>query len=297
MKAKPSFKDWILVTRPWSFSVSALPALVAMLYVIHTNDDYNWPFALCAIIGTVIFHAGANLLSDYNDFRRGVDRPGKQGGTDALTSGCFRAKQILTYSLILLTLGVLMGLWLVWQTGVQLLYIGLIGTTGALFYSFFKYRALGDLIIFLVYGPVIMLGTGFVMLGRMEWILLLVSLPMTFITVNVLHSNNTRDQQSDRSAEIATLAMKMGTRFSVWHYYVLTAAAYLSLLLMVAFGLLPALCLITLLTLPIAYKNCMLMRQALRDISSIGNLDLATAQLQTAFSLLMSLSLILSIVL
>ncbi len=298
MDTKPTLKNWIIAVRPWSFAVSSLPALVAMMYTIHAHPEssVNWIFGVAAVIGAVIFHAGGNLLSDYHDFRCGVDRDGKVG-TDSLTSGMFTPKQIRVYGWTFLVVGVLLGLLLVLHAGVGLIWIGIFGLIGAVFYYRFKFRALGDLLIFLVYGPTIMLGTGYTMLGHIDWSLLFVSFPIAFITVNVLHSNNTRDIRSDRYAEIKTFAMVIGLKASVIHYCVLTALSYVSVILMVGLGILPAVSLITLLTIPVAIKNCKQMSKATEDDTTpINDLDKGTAQLQLMFSASLSLALIIAVI-
>ncbi len=298
METKPTLKDWIIAVRPWSFAVSALPAFVAMMYTIHTHPESsaNWVLGVIAIIGAVIFHAGGNLLSDYNDYKYGVDRDGKVGAT-TLTSGLFTPKQIFVYGRIFICIGILMGFFLAPVVGSGLIWIGLFGTIGALFYYRFKFKALGDLLIFLVYGPTIMLGTGYVMLSYIDWTLLFVSFPIAFITVNVLHSNNTRDIRSDRYAEIKTYAMVIGLKASIIHYYLLTALAYVSIIVMVILNILPLTALITLITLPIAIKNCKAMSQATDDdVTPINDLDKGTAQLQLMFSASLSLALIIAII-
>lgn len=298
METKPTLKDWIIAVRPWSFAVSALPAFVAMMYTIHTHPESsaNWVLGMIAIIGAVIFHAGGNLISDYNDYKYGVDREGKVG-TDILTSKLFTPKQVLIYGWTFIVTGIVLGLFLVSQVGTGLIWIGLFGTIGALFYYRFKFKALGDLLIFLVYGPTIMLGTGYVMLGHIDWTLLFVSFPIAFITVNVLHSNNTRDIRSDRYAEIKTYAMVIGLKASIIHYYLLTALAYVSIIVMVILNILPLTALITLITLPIAIKNCKAMSQVTDDdVTPINDLDKGTAQLQLMFSASLSLALIIAII-
>ena len=298
MKTNRTLKDWVFATRPWSFAVSGLPALVAMFYAMYTypESSENWIFGLMAVIGAVIFHSGGNLISDYNDFKHGVDREGNIGA-DTLTSGLFKPTQILAYGLAFIIIGVAMGLFLVWQCGIELIWIGMFGAIGAVFYFFFKRNALGDLLIFLVYGPTIMTGTGFVMLGHIDLTLLFVSFPMAFITVNVLHANNTRDMKNDRQAGIKTNAMVIGVKASIIYYYTLTILAYVSIVTMVILKILPVVALITLLTMPMAYKNCNAMSQAsVNDMTPINNLDKGTAQLQLQLSLLMSLSLIIAII-
>ncbi len=298
METKPKLKDWIIAIRPWSFAVSALPAFVAMIYTIHAHPESssNWILGIVAIIGAVIFHAGGNLISDYNDYKYGVDREGKVG-TDILTSKLFTPKQVLIYGWTFIVTGIALGLYLVSQVGTGLIWIGLFGTIGALFYYRFKFKALGDLLIFLVYGPTIMLGTGYVMLGHIDWTLLFVSFPMAFITVNVLHANNTRDIRSDRYAEIKTYAMVIGMKASVVHYYFLTALAYVAIVVMVILNTLPLTALITLITLPVAIRNCKAMSQVTEDdVTPINDLDKGTAQLQLMFSASLSFALIIAIV-
>lgn len=298
MDNKLTLKNWVLATRPWSFPVSSLPAFVAMMYTIHTHPESssNWILGVTAIIGAVIFHAGGNLISDYNDYKYGVDREGKVG-TDILTGKLFTPKQVLRYGWSFIAIGIALGLFLVSQAGITLLWIGLFGTVGAVFYYRFKFRALGDLLIFLVYGPTIMLGTGYVILGHIDWTLLFVSFPLAFITVNVLHANNTRDIRSDRFAEIKTYAMVIGVKASIVNYYILTALAYVSIIAMVIMNILPLTALITLITLPVAIKNCMAMSKVTSDdVTPINDLDKGTAQLQLMFSASLSLALIIAII-
>ena len=297
---KLTIKDWIIATRPWSFPVTVLPTTVALLYTIFANPggEINWLFGIFAIIGAMIFQAAGNLISDYNDFRHGIDRDGNVVGTDALTSGLFTARQFLVYGWTLLVVGVLLGLFLVWQTNLTLLWIGLVGTVAALFYFYFKVRALGDLLIFIIYGPLIMLGTGFVATGYLVSNLFLLSIPLGFITVSVLHGNNTRDMKNDRTAKIRTFAMLLGVCGSKIYYYLLTGLAYVSVVIMVILNILPWFALITLLTLPIAIKNCKAVSQISEENKlSVEMIDQETAKLQLTFSLMLIVALVVAIVL
>lgn len=297
MLNKPTIKDWVFATRPWSFPASSLPAIVAFLFTMNMYqvNQPNWLYGVIAILGAVVFHAGGNLISDYHDYVSGVDRDDTVG-VETLTSKLFSPKQILTYGLIFVFVGIIIGLFLVANTGLTLLWIGLIGFIGTVFYYQFKYRALGDFLIFIVYGPTIMLGTSYVMLGSIDWRIILLSLPIAFITVNILHSNNTRDIRSDRFADIRTFAMIIGVKASIVQYYVLTALAYLSVVVMIACNILPIWVLITWLTLPIAFKNCKAMSKITEsDMTPINELDKGTAQLQLVFSGLLSIALIINL--
>ncbi|MDR2476144.1 MAG: prenyltransferase [Bacteroidales bacterium] len=295
---KLTLKDWFFAVSPWSYPVSASPAIIALLYTmwVHPESIDNWPLGVLAVAGAIIFHSGGNLISDYHDFRTGVDQAGN-GAKDSLTSGRFTPKQILYFGWSFILLGALLGVVLAYQSGANLLWVGIFGGTGAVFYYMLKAKALGDLLIFLIFGPIIMTGVGFVMLGYYDWRLILVSLPVAFITVDVLHSNNTRDIQRDSEAGLITFAKILGIKSSIFYYCLLIFCVYASVIVMGALKILPLWTLITLITIPVALRNCrMIMQIKENDVTPINTLDISTAQLQLLFSISMLLALILTLV-
>ena len=294
MNNKPTIKDWIFATRFWSFPVSSLPALIGVVYSIYKYPDCggNWWLGLIAIVGAVLFHAAGNLISDYNDYKYGVDRKGNVVGTEMLTSGLFAPKQVLAFGLVFLFIGIALGMFLVWKSGAGLLWVGLIGFFATVFYYVFKFKALGDLLIFIIYGPAIVMGASYATIGFYDWNLFLVALPLVFITVSVLHANNTRDMKNDCQAGIKTFAMVLGYKVSIIYYYILNLLPYVFIIFMVVFGILPWVSLIAMLTVPLALKNCRAMSKiAPGDVSSINGLDKSTAQLQLPFGTLQAIAL------
>ena len=99
-----------------------------------------------------------------------------------------------------------------------MLYIGIGGAACSLLYPPLKYRALGDVVIFLAYALLPTLGTCYVATGVVDWNVLWIALPVGLITVAILHANNTRDMRTDARAEIQTLAMKLGGKASMYVY-------------------------------------------------------------------------------
>lgn len=291
-------KKWILATRPWSFPASMMPALLALAYVfylLHTGDSMEVnPFnGLMALIGVVIFQAAGNLISDYYDFQFGVDRKGTYGSSQLIVEGTFTSRTILKFGFGLLLAGILVGLYLCLKTDFILLFIGLFGVIGTLFYYRFKYHALGDLVIFVLYGMLIALGTMYVVTGRMEWQLLFVSLPVGLLVVNILQANNTRDIENDRKAGITTLAMRLGITASKVLYQVIGISAYLITVLLIIGGILPYHCLIIFLSLPILIRNMTQIRKiASGHLELIKDLDKDSAKLVMVFSLLLIMGII-----
>jgi len=292
MENKPKLKDWILAVRPWSFPASSMPALVTFVYVFflykqQTGIYPNWIFGVLSIVGAVIFQISGNLISDYFDYKQGVDREDTFGSSRLLVNKVFAPETILHLGLFFAALGMCIGFFLFYHTGWPLLIIGGIGVISALFYYYFKYRALGDLLIFIIYGPMITLGTFYSMTSVIHWSVIWLAIPIGCITVNILHANNTRDIVHDKRADIRTLAMQLGIKGSIIEYVSLIILAYLSLVVMVASGFLHWLVLGTLITLPVAVRNCKIMSKAsIENPSNILDLDVKTAQLQLMFSTL-----------
>jgi 1,4-dihydroxy-2-naphthoate octaprenyltransferase len=293
---------WILATRPWSFPASATPALIAFAYVFWTGHsgllvtNIDWIAGLFAILGAVLFQTAGNLISDYYDFRRGVDRKETFGSSRMLVDGVFSPRTIWTFGVITLAVGALMGLWLAMRCGTQLYWIGIIGVLAAYFYYILKYHALGDLLIFVIYGQLIALGTAYVMTSVIDWPVLAVSAPIGFLIVNILHANNTRDIRDDSKAGIHTQAILLGLQGSKIEYITLAIASYLAVVVLVAFRILPLLSLVVLITLPIAIKNIRLISGAkVESPELIRDLDAASAQLVLAFGLLLTLALFVSL--
>jgi len=118
------------------------------------------------------------------------------------------------------------------------------------------------------------------------------ALPIGLITVAILHVNNTRDIESDRTAGIRTLAMLLGKRASINLYVFEVYFPFVLVIATVCCGWLPWYSLIVLLAFPKARANA----RTVRSSRKLGNeclnmMDAATSQLQLMFSLLLAVSL------
>jgi 1,4-dihydroxy-2-naphthoate octaprenyltransferase len=272
-----------------------MPALLTISYIFFLKNeitaDINWVYGVLAMIGAVLFQASGNLIGDYFDYKFNVDRKDTFGSSRMLVDGVFKPKSIFTYGISFLIIGILLGLFLFINTGTDLLWIGAIGVMGTYFYYKMKFIALGDLLIFIIYGPLIGLGTAFVMTNQLHWDVLLLNIPVAFLVVNILHANNTRDIRDDGKANIKTQAMLLGIKGSKIQYILLAMGAYVAVALMVAFGMLHPLCLAVFLSMPLALKNIKQIQKAEVDKPElIKDLDAGSAQLVMAFSVLFSLS-------
>ena len=286
-----SFLSWLIATRPWSFTASALTVLVVLSYSEWLIGSICWLNGLWAILSIILFHAAGNTWSDWHDFRSGIDAADTHG-VDTLTSGRFSPAAIRNLSLALYAAASATGLGLMLHTGLPLLWIGLAGLLGALLYPFLKRCALGDVVILLNYCLLPAWGTSYIATGRILPEALWAALPVGLLVVAILHANNTRDRRTDRRAGALTLSHALGLRASVILYLLEELLPFAWVAVLSSLGLLPVWALLVFLSLPIALRNCRSM-SAYRDETqsvSIAALDQCSAQLQLLFSLLLTTS-------
>ena len=292
---KHSIKEWLFAVRPWSFPASAMPVLTTLCYLQwSSNTPINWLTGIWALVNIIVFHAAGNTWSDYFDFRRGVDTTETAGAT-TLTSGMFSPKEIRTLSISLLVVALIGGIGLMMMTNWSLLWYGVGGILCVLLYPYMKFHALGDVVIAIAYAWLPCWGTSLVATGQINMYTLLLALPLGCITVAILHCNNTRDVHTDSNANICTFAMKIGHSNASILYQFYMFFPFVCIATCVALGFFPYLSLLTFVALPNALKNASLMRRCRIDNTSIiAHLDEGTAQLQLLFSLLLSISFIIS---
>ena len=288
-------KKWFLITRPWSFVVSATPVVATTVYLLYKYGAGNidWINAVLALVGIILFHAAGNLHSDYYDYKTGIDNP-DAFCVQSLLNGEFKPSQYRNFSWILLALGIVIGLILTLRSSWMLLVIGGIGCLLTLLYPWTKFHALGDLDIFIIFGILPMLGTSLVVTGAVDYSTLLLAIPVGCITVAVLHANNTRDIPTDTKAGAKSFASVIGPAASVWDYIILISLPIIYTIVVTILGYFPWWCLLIMLSLPIVIKN---IRQALRfkvdGIAAFNQLDLMTAKLQMISGITLCLGFIL----
>ncbi len=284
---------WISATRPWSLPASVMPAVTALAYIFLRQDRFpetDWFAGVVALAGAAVFHLAGNLISDYFDFRHGVDSRDNIGRTNlTIVDGILKPETVLAYGFGLLALGCAIGLLLAVRCGLPILYIGLAGVPLTVFYFRMKFSALGDADIFVTFGLLIALGVVYAATGVVYPGIFAVSAAVGLLIVAILHANNTRDRVNDARAGITTLAMKIGLKRSKFFYIFLVAGAYLLVLADICLGILPPASALVLLSAPAARANIRAMLGA-RNMEEIAALDGLTARLVLLFSLLLTLS-------
>lgn len=284
----------MIAVRPWSFPASAMPVIVTTAFLFWRGYQISWGFAVWALLNIIVFHAAGNTWSDYFDYKKKVDAD-DTFGAKTLTTGMFDPKEIKTLSLILTAVAAAGGLTLMALTGLPLLWIGIGGVVCTLLYPMLKYNALGDLVILLAYAFLPTLGTSFVATGAVIPSVLIIALPLGLITDGILHSNNTRDMETDARAGIKTMAMSLGVKSSAILYGFEMLFPFVWIALCSLTGFMPIATVIAFMTLPIAIACAKTMRNSVEGgMQMIADLDVRTANLQLTFSLLLTVAFVVS---
>jgi 1,4-dihydroxy-2-naphthoate octaprenyltransferase len=289
------YRNWFLASRPWSFSMTTISVSVGgALAAVY--GAFSWFLFLLTLVGTILLHAATNLINDYYDVKSGVDTQEvatAQYRPHPLVEGKLEARHVLTATYILYALSTLIGIFLVATRGWELLWIGLIGTFASLTYTApplkYKYSALGEISVFLMWGPLMVAGSFFVQRQEFSLNAFWISLPFGVLVALVLLANNIRDIAHDHNKGILTLAIVLGQHKSILLYGTLVVVAYLGIILMSIFGPLYLWSLIVLASLPLALR---LLKQMKTHVPA--DADARTAQLDTAFGVLLVISLVLA---
>src|SRR5512143_486889 len=159
---------WLIATRSAVTLVTVYSCVIAGL-LAWRDGFFSWIPWLIVTLGLFIAHGTNNLLNDYTDFSRGVDKDNyfrTQYGVHPLVQGFWTKRQRIQWFLVSGVIAFLSGLYAVRYTGADPLVIGLFafGALVLLFYTWpLKYWALGELAIFLIWGPILIGGVYFVL--------------------------------------------------------------------------------------------------------------------------------------
>jgi len=246
---------WFRAIRPWSFAASVVPVAVGGACAFLAGQFSLGAFALC-MLGGVALQAGTNMVNDYWDWRQGADHSGSLGPSRVIQQGWLSPSAVLRGGVGFFALAALCGFVLTALAGWPILLLGLIGVPLAYGYTApplkLAYRGLGELNVFFLMGPIMVLGGLLVHGAAGLAVASIASVPVGFLVAAILHANNIRDLDDDRSLGKRTIATLVGMRWAKREFDVLVFGAYAVLVGAVATRRLPPTALLPLLSLPLA---------------------------------------------
>ncbi|GAA5155479.1 1,4-dihydroxy-2-naphthoate polyprenyltransferase [Pseudonocardia eucalypti] len=226
--------EWVQGARPRTLPNAVAPVLAGTGAAIGAGgfQPVGAVLALVVALGMII---GVNYSNDYSDGVRGTD-DNRVGPLRLVGSGTAEPATVRTAAFVSFGIACLAGLVLVALTGHWwLIALGAACVLGAWFYTGgsrpYGYRGLGEVAVFVFFGPVAVLGTVYVQSGPPGAPAVLAAVGVGMLSCSVLVANNLRDIPTDTQSGKRTLAVALGDRRTRLLYATLVAIPFLFSLL------------------------------------------------------------------
>lgn len=232
--------------------------LLGLGTAVWTAGTVSIPLAVLAFAGALCAHISVNAFNEYFDFKSGLDLMTKRtpfsGGSGTLPGNPAMAHIALRIAWITFTATGLIGVYFLYVRGFYLLPLGLLGLTIIFVYTPWLTRnALLCLIApGLGFGPLMVMGTDFVLTGEYSWTAFIASLIPFFLVNDLLLLNQFPDAEADRGIGRRHFPIMFGNRASAFVYGTFLCFTYLSIVVGVLLNYLPKFSLLGLLTIIIA---------------------------------------------
>ncbi|RIZ67370.1 MAG: prenyltransferase [Methylococcales bacterium] len=226
-------------------------------------------------LGALAAHISVNMLNEYHDYKTGLDfqtqRTAFSGGSGALPSAPELAESVLFYGLLCLVFAALIGLYFLWTIGWGLLPVGLSGLLLVYFYStqIIRRPLLCLLAPGLGFGPFMILGAHYILIGHYSFAVLITSFIMLLMVSNLLLLNQFPDLEPDRAVGRLHLPILVGRKNAAKVYVLFLVMAYVLLLLLVYLKVLPIYSLLGLFTLFLGIPAAIFVLRFYDDITSL----------------------------
>jgi 1,4-dihydroxy-2-naphthoate octaprenyltransferase len=226
----PTLKTWLLAIRPKTLPASVAPVIIGTAMAIG-DGIAHFPTALLCLCASLAIQIGTNLANDYYDFKKGTDTTERIGPIRVTQSGLIKPDIVKLAYIISFCIAGVLSIWLVYRGGWPIAVIGILAVLSGIFYTAgpcpLGYIGLGDLFVFIFFGPVAVGGTYYVQSYEMNMAVVLSGLAPGFLSVAILSINNLRDIASDHKAGKNTLAVRFGRPFAIYECLVSIISASL----------------------------------------------------------------------
>ena len=263
---RKSISFWWSNARPISLPQSLLPALTAVALSIGAAE-FNWIAALASVAGVIFLHLGLNLMDDWFDYKEGsaearakVANEGFRGRMikyPYLTSNDATPAQLLKAIAVFMGIAAIMGAVAILARDLKILWWVAAGLVIGVSYSGgplkLGYRGLGELVIFLMFGPLLMTGAYYAITGAVDWKIGCLSIAVGLLVTNIVYSHSVLDSVPDQKMGKKTMAHLMGSaKGQIVFSALLNTLPYLIVIAGVIFGKMHPAYLAVLLVFPVS---------------------------------------------
>ena len=262
--------NWIRIIRIRFLLASAIAAANGMSLAVWKFGVFDFFFAVLTFAGVLSLHASVDLLNDYWDYRRGIDKITKRtkysGGTGVLPEKLLNPKMVYIIGIVFLAIGALLGIYFVAVRGITIAIILGFAILAIYFYSTkIVNLGLGEVFV-MIKGTMIVLGSFYVQVGFIEPAAIYVGVIVGMLSASVLLVNSFPDYEADRRSGRRTLVILLGKQKAAKIIFLPIIAPYVFIIVGIFLGYTKPLSLICLVSLPYVYK-------IIKNIGKHENLD------------------------
>lgn len=223
--ASPS--DWIAGARPRTLPAAVSPVLAGTGVAAYADAAVWWK-ALLALVVSLALQVAVNYANDYSDGIRGTDDD-RVGPMRLVGSGAATPAAVKRAAFVAFGVAGAAGLVLAATTAWWLVAVGLVSVLAAWFYTGgskpYGYLGLGEVMVFVFFGLVAVVGTTYVQTQSWEWAALYAAVGIGALACAILVVNNLRDIPTDAVVGKRTLAVVLGDRRTRGLYLALVVLA------------------------------------------------------------------------
>lgn len=267
---------WLVITRAPFLTAALVPVFLAAAWASYSGASFTWWSLALAAAGGAALQVAANTFNDYFDWRSGTDPANNEyfqafsGGSRAIELGLISERGTFFVGLSAALFATAVGVVFTLLRGTGILWFGLAGLFSAYFYTapplrLVARKGLGELLIGLNFGPLMVGGTVYALTGTVSAIDFLVGVPIGLLTTAILWINEFPDVAADAATGKHHLVVVLGKEAARWGYVALLAAAFALIVLGVAVGLAPVWALLAFAGLPFAARAAVVLFRHLRD--------------------------------
>lgn len=251
--------SWVVIMRLPFLSATLVPIFVGAAIAKFAGYPIQWGWLALTALGGSLLQIGTNTSNDYFDHISGTDEinynysnKGLNGGGRGIQMGLISPEGMLKLAIVTFGLSALVGIPLIVKAGYSILWLGLIGFFSGLFYTappfkFSSRKGLGELLIGLNFGPLMVAGSALVQTGILLPEAFLIGIPIGLLIAAVVYVNEFPDHDSDKQSGKNTLIVVFGPEKARAGYVSLVVGAFLSIIALVLSEKLPQETLISLL--------------------------------------------------
>ncbi len=234
---KNNLIKWLKASRPHTMGLSFAVILAGSCQV--GWSALHLDILLLSLLAAGGFQLVSNFANDYGDFKKGTDahRPETYR---ALSAGNFTAQQVKTAIVVISLLSLICVVALVWRAPVSsegkwtMFALGIASVLAAVGYTMGKhpygYYALGDVMVFLFFGLVGVVGSYYLQGGELSRLgIWMVAVAFGAFSTSVLNINNLRDREKDQASHKMTIANLLGEQSALGYQRALFIGAVFAL--------------------------------------------------------------------